>query len=93
MEILYISLLVLAFIFISCMFIAVYICHECARINIRIDDLCAKQRTIFKNHLLSLMSQMEESKASALMFEEYDVACSIQKKIESIKKDLKDYEA
>lgn len=53
----------------------------------------AFQRTIFKNHLLSLMSQMEEFKASSLMFEEYDVACSIQKKIESIKKDLKDYEA
>lgn len=93
MEIFYINLLMLAFIFISCMFIAVYICHECARINKRIDDLCAKQRTIYKNHLLSLLAQMQKSKASALMFEEYKVADSIQKKIESIEKDLKDYEA
>lgn len=89
----FINLLMFILISLACVFMAKYVPNEYAKINKRIDDLCAKQRTIYKNHLLSLLAQMQESKASALMFEEYEVADSIQKKIESIEKDLKDYEA
>lgn len=69
------------------------ISSEYIKLNRRIDNLVANQRTIYKYHLLSLLAQMRNSRTLAIMQEDYELANSIQKEIESIEKDLKDYEA
>ena len=72
------------------------IIYESAKINRRIDNLVANQRTIYKYQLLSLLANMKNSKTLAIIQEEYEIANSIQEnieKIEKIEKELKDYEA
>ena len=93
MAIFLINLLMLILISLVCVFILKYIPNEYARINRRIDNLVANQRTIYKYHLLSLLAQMRNSRTLAIMQEEYELANSIQKNIEKIEKELKDYEA
>lgn len=77
----------------ACVFMTKYVPGEYARINRRIDNLVANQRTIYKYHLLSLLAQMRNSRTLAIMQEEYELANSIQKNIEKIENELKDYEA
>ena len=76
----------------ACVFMTKYVPDEYARINRRIDNLVANQRTIYKYHLLSLLAQMRNSRTLAIMQEEYELVNSIQKNIEKIEKELKDYE-
>lgn len=94
--IVYINLLVLFLISLACVFMSKYVPDEYARINRRIDNLVANQRTIYKYQLLSLLANMKNSKTLAIIQEEYEIANSIQEnieKIEKIEKELKDYEA
>lgn len=93
MAIFLINLLMLILISLVCVFISKYVPNEYARINRRIDNLVANQRTIYKYHLLSLLAQMRNSRTLAIMQEEYELANSIQKNIEKIENELKDYEA
>ena len=82
------------FILISLTFVFMTICvpNEYTKINKRIDNLFANQRATYKYHLLSLLEQMRNSRTLAIMQEEYEIANSIQKNIETIEKELKDYE-
>lgn len=90
--IVYINLLIaLAFSFV-CLGLAKII-YESAKINRRIDNLVANQRTIYKYQLLSLLANMRNLKTLAIIQEEYEIANSIQENIEKIEKELKDYEA
>ena len=73
-------------------FMVKYVPNEYANINKRIDNLFANQRTMYKYHLLSLLAHMRNSRTLAIMQEEYEIANSIQKNIETIEKELKDYE-
>ena len=84
----------LMFILISLTFVFMTICvpNEYTKINKRIDNLFANQRTAYKYHLLSLLAHMRNSRTLAIMQEEYEIANSIQKNIEKIEKELKDYE-
>ena len=91
--IVYINLLVLFLISLACVFMSKYVPDEYARVNRRIDNFLANQRTMYKYHLLSLLSQMRNSRALAIMQEDYELANSIQENIEKIEKELKDYEA
>ena len=68
------------------------IIYEYAKINKRIDNLFANQRTMYKYILLSLLANMKNSKALAIMQEEYEIANSLQENIEKIEKELRDYE-
>lgn len=92
MAIFLINLLMFILISLACVFMTKYVPGEYARINRRIDNLVANQRTIYKYHLLSLLVQMRNSRTLAIMQEEYELANSIQKNIEKIEKELKDYE-
>lgn len=73
-------------------FMVKYVPNEYVNINKRIDNLFANQRTMYKYHLLSLLAHMRNSRTLAIMQEEYEIANSIQKNIETIEKELKDYE-
>ncbi len=66
---------------------------EYIKLNKRINNLFANQRTIYKYQLLSLLANMRNLKTLAIIQEEYEIANSIQKNIEKIEKELKDYEA
>lgn len=66
---------------------------ECAKLNKRIDNLFANQRMMYKYQLFSLLANMRNLKTLAIIQEEYEIANSIQKNIEKIEKELKDYEA
>ena len=89
--IVYINLLIaLAFSFV-CLGLAKII-TEYAKINKRIDNLFANQRTMYKYQLLSLLVNMRNLKTLAIIQEEYEIANSIQENIEKIEKELKDYE-
>lgn len=85
----------LMFIIISLAFVFMTICipNEYTKINKRIDNLFANQRTIYKYHLLSLLAHMRNARTLAIMLEEYEIANSIQNGIETIENELKDYEA
>lgn len=90
--IVYINLLIaLAFSFV-CLGLA-KISSEYIKINRRIDNLVDNQRTIYKYQLFSLLANMRNLKTLAIIQEEYEIANSIQKNIEKIEKELKDYEA
>ena len=69
------------------------IIYESAKINKRINNLFANQRMMYKYQLLSLLANMRNLKTLAIIQEEYEIANSIQKNIEKIEKELKDYEA
>lgn len=66
---------------------------EYIKLNKRIDNLFANQRMMYKYQLLSLLANMRNLKTLAIIQEEYEIANSIQKNIEKIEKELKDYEA
>ena len=89
--IVYINLLMVFAISLVCLGLAKII-YEYAKINKRIDNLFANQRTMYKYILLSLLANMKNSKALAIMQEEYEIVNSLQENIEKIEKELKDYE-
>lgn len=91
--IVYINLLVLFLISLACVFMSKYVPDEYARINRRIDNLLTNQRTMYKYQLFSLLANMRNLKTLAIIQEEYEIANSIQKNIEKIEKELKEYEA
>lgn len=66
---------------------------EYIKINKRIDNLFANQRMMYKYILLSLLANMKNLRALAIMQEEYEIVNSIQENIKKIEKELKDYEA
>lgn len=66
---------------------------ENIKLNKRIDNLFANQRMMYKYQLLSLLANMRNLKTLAIIQEEYEIVNSIQKNIEKIEKELKDYEA
>lgn len=84
-------LIVLAFSFV-CLGLAKLI-TEYIKLNKRINNLFANQRMMYKYQLLSLLANMRNLKTLAIIQEEYEIANSIQKNIEKIEKELKDYEA
>lgn len=90
--IVYINLLIAFAISLVCLGLAKII-YENAKINKRIDNLFANQRMMYKYQLLSLLANMRNLKTLAIMQEEYEIVNSIQKNIEKIEKELKDYEA
>lgn len=91
--IVYINLLVLFLISLACVFMSKYVPDEYARINRRIDNLLANQRTIYKYQLLSLLANMKNLRALAIIQEEYEIVNNLQESIEKVEKKLKDYEA
>lgn len=90
--IVYINLLIALAISLVCLGLAKII-YENAKINKRINNLFANQRMMYKYQLLSLLANMRNLKTLAIIQEEYEIANSIQKNIEKIEKELKDYEA
>lgn len=76
----------------ACVFMAKCVPNEYAKINKRIDNLFANQRTAYKYHLLSLLAQMRNSRTLAIMQEDYELANSIQEDIKGIEEVLKEYE-
>ena len=66
---------------------------EYIKLNKRIDNLFANQRMMYKYQLFSLLANMRNLKTLAIIQEEYEIVNSIQKNIEKIEKELKDYEA
>lgn len=87
----FINLLMFTLISLACVFMAICVPNEYTKINKRIDNLLANQRTIYKYHLHSLLAHMRNSRTLAIMLEEYEIASSIQKDIEKIENELKDY--
>ena len=93
MDAFFINLLMFILISLACVFMAKYVPDQYAKINKQIDNLFANQRTMYKYHLLSLLAQMKNSRTLAIMQEEYEIASSIQKNIEKVENELKNYEA
>lgn len=83
-------LIALAFSFV-CLCLAKII-TEYIKLNKRIDNLFANQRAMYKYILLSLLANMKNLKALAIMQEEYEIVNSLQENIEKIEKVLKEYE-
>lgn len=69
------------------------ISSEYIKLNKRIDNLFANQRTMYKYQLFSLLANMRNLKTMAIIQEEYEIVNSIQENIEKIEKGLKEYEA
>lgn len=90
--IVYINLLMVFAISLVCLGLAKII-YESAKINKRIDNLFANQRMMYKYQLFSLLANMRNLKTLAIIQEEYEIVNNIQKNIEKIEKELKDYEA
>lgn len=83
--IVYINLLIaLAFSFV-CLGLAKII-TEYIKLNKRIDNLFANQRTMYKYQLFSLLANMRNVKTLAIMQEEYEIVNSIQANIEKNRK-------
>lgn len=90
--IVYINLLIaLAFSFV-CLGLAKLI-TEYIKLNKRIDNLFANQRMMYKYQLLSLLANMKNLRALAIIQEEYEIVNNLQENIEKVEKELKDYEA
>lgn len=88
----FVNLLMFILISLACVFMAKCVPNEYAKINKRIDNLFANQRTAYKYHLLSLLAQMRNSRTLAIMQEDYELANSIQEDIKGIEEVLKEYE-
>lgn len=89
--IVYINLFIaLAFSFV-CLGLAKMI-YEYAKINKRIDNLFANQRVMYKYILLSLLANMRNLRALAIIQEEYEIVNNLQENIEKVEKELRDYE-
>ncbi|KGF24886.1 hypothetical protein HMPREF2132_11395 [Prevotella histicola JCM 15637 = DNF00424] len=84
----FLNLLMFILISLAFVFMAICIPNEYTKINKRIDNLFANQRTMYKYHLLSLLAQMRNSKTLAIMQEDYEIANSIQKNIETIENEI-----
>lgn len=84
----FINLLMFILISLAFVFMAICVPNEYTKINKRIDNLFANQRTAYKYHLLSLLAQMRTSKTLAIMQEEYEIANNIQKTIEIIENEI-----
>lgn len=84
----FVNLLMFILISLACVFMVKCVPNEYAKINKRIDNLLANQRTAYKYHLLSLLAQMRTSKTLAIMQEEYEIANNIQKTIEIIENEI-----
>lgn len=65
---------------------------EYIKLNKRIDNLFANQRMIYKYQLLSLLANMKNLRALAIIQEEYEIVNSLQESIEKVEEKLKDYE-
>lgn len=89
--IVYINLLIVFAISLICLGLAKVI-YECAKINKRIDNLFANQRMMYKYVLLSLLANMKNLRALAIIQEEYEIVNSLQESIEKVEEKLKDYE-
>lgn len=89
--IVYINLLIVFAISLVCLGLAKII-YESAKINKRIDNLLANQRTMYKNLLFSLLANMRNLKTLAIIQEEYEIVNSLQESIEKVEEKLKDYE-
>lgn len=89
--IIYINLLIIFSNSLVCLGLAKII-YEYAKINKRIDCLITNQHTIFKYHIIGILSQMRNSRTLAIMQEDYELANSIQEDIKGIEEVLKDYE-
>lgn len=83
-------LIVLAFSFV-CLGLAKLI-TEYIKLNKRIDNLLANQRVMYKYILLSLLANMKNLRALAIIQEEYEIVNNLQENIEKVEKKLKDYE-
>ena len=83
--IVYINLLIVFAISLVCLGLAKLI-TEYIKLNKRIDNLFANQRMMYKYILLSLLANMKNLRALAIMQEEYEIVNNIQK---SIKKNRK----
>ena len=89
--IVYINLLIaLAFSFV-CLGLSKII-TEYIKLNKRIDNLFANQRMMYKYQLLSLLANMKNLRALAIIQEEYEIVNSLQESIEKVEEKLKDYE-
>lgn len=80
-------LIALAFSFV-CLGLAKII-YENAKINKRIYNLFANQRMMCKYILLSLLANMKNLRALAIMQEEYEIVNSLQENIEKVEKNIK----
>lgn len=89
--IVYINLLIVFAISLVCLGLAKMI-YEYAKLNKRIDNLFTNQRTMYKYILLSLLVNMKNLKALAIMQEEYEIVNNLQENIEKVEEKLKDYE-
>lgn len=66
---------------------------ECIKLNKRVDNLFANQRMMYKYILISLLVNMKNLRALAIIQEEYEIVNSLQENIEKVEKKLKEYEA
>lgn len=89
--IVYINLLIAFAISLVCLGLAKII-YECAKINKRIDNLFANQRMMYKYILISLLANMKNLRALAIIQEEYEIVNSLQENIEKVEKILKENE-
>ncbi|WP_314712607.1 hypothetical protein [Prevotella pallens] len=89
--IVYINLLIAFAISLVCLGLAKII-YESAKLNKRIDNLLANQRAMYKYILLSLLANMKNLRALAIIQEEYEIVNSLQENIEKVEKILKENE-
>lgn len=89
--IVYINLLIALAFSLVCLGLAKII-YECAKLNKRIDNLFANQRMMYKYLLLSLLANMRNLRALAIIQEEYEIVNNLQENIEKVEEILKDYE-
>lgn len=84
----FLNLLMFILISLAFVFMAICIPNEYTKINKRIDNLFANQRTMYKYQLFSLLANMRNSRTLAIMQEEYELANSIQENIETIENEI-----
>lgn len=89
--IVYINLLIALAFSLVCLGLAKII-SEYIKLNKRIDCLFANQQMMYKYILLSLLANMRNLRALAIIQEEYEIVNSLQEGIEKVEKILKDYE-
>lgn len=65
------------------------ISSEYIKINRRIDNLVDNQRKMYKYQLLSLLANMRNLRALAIIQEEYEIVNSLQESIEKVEKNIK----
>ena len=89
---LFIDILMFILISIGFIFITTSVPNEYIKLNKRIDNLFANQRMMYKYQLLSLLANMRNLRALAIIQEEYEIVNSLQESIEKVEKELKEYE-